>query len=394
VRVLPRNTLRTGLLAVAAGTAGAALALLGQEVVGGGTVTTVREVARVPPAAVLPVVSSRTEGLAIRDIYARSRRGVVQVNATRVLRGIGADPFFGLPFSEQRRLGFGSGFVLDKAGHIVTNLHVIDGADDVSVSFSNRDRVRARVVGTDPDTDLAVLQVDTSANALTPLRLGNSDDVEVGDAVVAIGNPFGLDRTVTAGIVSALARPLTSPSGVEIDEVIQTDAALNSGNSGGPLLDARGRVIGVATAVALDEEGGVSGLGFAVPVNTVKQVVAQLLDGGAVVRPALDASMLALDAQLAQLFQLQVVRGLLVQSVEPDGAAADAGLHGGDTNVVVAGESYTLGGDVILSVDGKRIGTLRELRNAVDARRPGDRVSLEILRDGQRRTIDVTLGRQ
>ena len=385
---------RSAIVVVAAGVAGAALALLGQELVGGGTVTTVREVARVPPAAVLPVVSSRTEGLSISDIYARTRRGVVQVNATRVQRGIGADPFFGLPFSEQRRLGFGSGFVLDKAGHIVTNLHVIDGADEVSVSFSNRERVRARVVGTDADTDLALLQVDTSANALTPLRLGNSDEVEVGDAVVAIGNPFGLDRTVTAGIVSALARPLTAPSGAEIDEVIQTDAALNSGNSGGPLLDARGRVIGVTTAVALDDEGGVAGLGFAVPVNTVKQVVAQLVDGGEVVRATLDASLLALDPQLAQLFHLPVERGLLVQSVEPDGPAADSGLHGGDTIVVVAGESYTHGGDVILSVDGRRIGTLRELRDAVDAARPGDRVDLEILRDGRRRTIAVTLGRQ
>jgi S1-C subfamily serine protease len=386
--------LRTGILLVAAAAAGATLALLGQRVVGGGTVTTVREVARVPPAAVLPVVSARQEGLSIRDIYARSRRGVVQVNATRVLRGIGADPFFGLPFSEQRRLGYGSGFVLDKSGHVVTNLHVIDGADEVSVSFSNRDRVRARVVGTDRDTDLAVLQVDTTARALTPLRLGNSDEVEVGDAVVAIGNPFGLDRTVTAGIVSAVARPLKAPSGVQIDEVIQTDAALNSGNSGGPLLDARGRVIGVTTAVAVDEEGGVAGLGFAVPVNTVKQVVGQLLDGGEVERPALDATLVALDAQLAQLFDLPVERGLLVQIVGPDGPAADSGLRGGDTNVVVAGESYTLGGDVILAVDGRRVGTLRELRDALVAKRPGDRVSLEILRDGRRRTIAVALGRQ
>jgi S1-C subfamily serine protease len=377
-----------------AGLAGGALALAGDRVVGRETVTTVREVARVPAAAVLPVVASRTEGLEISDIYARSRRGVVQVNATRVLRGLDTDPFFGLPYGEQTRLGFGSGFVIDKAGHVVTNLHVIEGADEITVSFSNRDRVRARLLGADPATDVAVLQVDTTSRALSPLPLGNSDDVEVGDPVVAIGNPFGLDRTVTAGIVSAIARPLAAPNGAELDEVIQTDAALNSGNSGGPLIDARGRVIGVATAIAIGDDGGNAGIGFAVPVNTVKEVVSQLLDDGRVVRPTLDVSAIELDAQLAQLLALPVEQGLLVQSVDPGGAAARAGLRGGNRRVVVAGESFVLGGDVILSVDGERIGTLRDLRAAVAAHRPGERVRLRVLRGERRRTVDVTLGRR
>jgi S1-C subfamily serine protease len=200
-------------------------------------------------------VAARAGAPTIREIYARTRRGVVQVNATRVLRGLDTDPFFGLPYGERPRLGVGSGFVIDKAGHVVTSLHVVEGAETITVSFSNRDRVKARLVGADPATDLAVLQLDTPSRALTPLILGDSDRLAVGDPVVAIGNPFGLDRTVTAGIVSALARPLTAPNGAELEDVIQTDAALNEGSSGGPLIDSSGTVVGVATAVAGDEEG-------------------------------------------------------------------------------------------------------------------------------------------
>jgi S1-C subfamily serine protease len=250
------RTLRKGLLVLAAGAAGAVLALAGQGAVAGGSVTTVvREVADAAPAASLPVVAARAGAPTIREIYARTRRGVVQVNATRVLRGLDTDPFFGLPYGERPRLGVGSGFVIDKAGHVVTSLHVVEGAETITVSFSNRDRVKARLVGADPATDLAVLQLDTPSRALTPLILGDSDRLAVGDPVVAIGNPFGLDRTVTAGIVSALARPLTAPNGAELEDVIQTDAALNEGSSGGPLIDSSGTVVGVATAVAGDEEG-------------------------------------------------------------------------------------------------------------------------------------------
>jgi S1-C subfamily serine protease len=268
---------------------------------------------------------------------------------------------------------------------------VVQGAASITVSFSNRDQVRARIVGVDAATDLAVLHVAVPSRALTPLPLGDSDRVRVGDPVVAIGNPFGLDRTATAGIVSALARPLTAPSGAEIDEVIQTDAALNSGSSGGPLIDAQGRVIGVATAVAVGEGGGNAGIGFAVPINTVKTVVAHLLDDGRVSRPALDVSVVELDEQLAELFELPVERGLLVQEVRADGAAAKAGVRAGGTRVVVAGESYVLGGDVILYADGRRIGTLHELRAAVAAHRPGETLRLVVLRDGRRVAIGVEL---
>ena len=389
------RTLRKGLLVLAAGAAGAVLALAGQGAVAGGSVTTVvREVADAAPAASLPVVAARAGAPTIREIYARTRRGVVQVNATRVLRGLDTDPFFGLPYGERPRLGVGSGFVIDKAGHVVTSLHVVEGAETITVSFSNRDRVKARLVGADPATDLAVLQLDTPSRALTPLILGESDRLAVGDPVVAIGNPFGLDRTVTAGIVSALARPLTAPNGAELEDVIQTDAALNEGSSGGPLIDSSGTVVGVATAVAGDEEGARPGIGFAVPVNTVRTVVAQLLDDGRVARSTLGLQAVELDEQLAELFALSVDRGLLVQSLDPDGPAERAGVRAGATHVVVAGESYVLGGDVLLSVDGRNVATLGEFRRALAEHRPGDSLRLVVVRDGERRELVAKLGRR
>jgi S1-C subfamily serine protease len=389
------RTLRKGLLVLAAGAAGAVLALAGQGAVAGGSVTTVvREVADAAPAASLPVVAARAGAPTIREIYARTRRGVVQVNATRVLRGLDTDPFFGLPYGERPRLGVGSGFVIDKAGHVVTSLHVVEGAETITVSFSNRDRVKARLVGADPATDLAVLQLDTPSRALTPLILGDSDRLAVGDPVVAIGNPFGLDRTVTAGIVSALARPLTAPNGAELEDMIQTDAALNEGSSGGPLIDSSGTVVGVATAVAGDEEGARPGIGFAVPVNTVRTVVAQLLDDGRVARSTLGLRAVELDEQLAELFALSVDRGLLVQSLDPDGPAERAGVRAGATHVVVAGESYVLGGDVLLSVDGRNVATLGEFRRALAEHRPGDSLRLVVVRDGERRELVAKLGRR
>jgi S1-C subfamily serine protease len=389
------RTLRKGLLVLAAGAAGAVLALAGQGAVAGGSVTTVvREVADAAPAASLPAVAARAGAPTIREIYARTRRGVVQVNATRVLRGLDTDPFFGLPYGERPRLGVGSGFVIDKAGHVVTSLHVVEGAETITVSFSNRDRVKARLVGADPATDLAVLQLDTPSRALTPLILGDSDRLAVGDPVVAIGNPFGLDRTVTAGIVSALARPLTAPNGAELEDMIQTDAALNEGSSGGPLIDSSGTVVGVATAVAGDEEGARPGIGFAVPVNTVRTVVAQLLDDGRVARSTLGLQAVELDEQLAELFALSVDRGLLVQSLDPDGPAERAGVRAGATHVVVAGESYVLGGDVLLSVDGRNVATLGEFRRALAEHRPGDSLRLVVVRDGERRELVAKLGRR
>ena len=330
--------------------------------------------------------------MSVNEIYERSAPGVVRVNATS---NSAASPYsFGDPVPSTQALG--SGFVIDKAGHIVTNYHVVRGAERVTVSFSNRDTVRAKVVGTDPSTDLAVLRVDVSASALTPLPLGDSDRLRVGDPVVAIGNPFGLDRTATSGIVSALQRFITAPNSFTIDHVIQTDAPINHGNSGGPLIDAHGKVIGVNTQIETGDvsTGGNVGIGFAVPSNTVKDVVAQILRTGRVDHAYLGIVGQAVTRDLAEKYNLAVAAGVLVQSVTSGSGAAKAGLQGGQTEVVVAGETYVLGGDIIVSVDGKKMASIDELRDAIAAHKPGDRIELVIYREAKKSSVTVTLGRQ
>jgi putative serine protease PepD len=344
-----------------------------------------------------PASFAENKRLSVNEIYRRSAPGVVQVTTTTV-QTVEPDPFlspFGFP-EEQRQQALGSGFVIDKSGRILTNFHVVEGAKDIEVSFSNRDSVKARLVGRDPSTDLAVLKVDVDARALTPLRLGNSDRIRVGDSVLAIGNPLGYERSVTAGIVSALHRPLTAPNDFTIDDVIQTDAAINSGNSGGPLIAANGQVIGVNTAIATGNTGarGNIGIGFAVPVNTVRDVASQLIDRGRVEHPFLGVRAQSIDKQIADVFNLPVEQGLLVVRIF-DGTGADkAGLRAGTTEVVVAGESYLLGGDVIVEIDGKQATTPEDLREAVSAKEPGDKIDIEAYRGDDKRSFEVTLGRQ
>jgi S1-C subfamily serine protease len=310
-----------------------------------------------------------------------------------------ADPFFGNPLlpERQQEQSLGSGFVVDKAGHIVTNYHVISGAKQVRVSFSNGASMKATIQGTDPSSDLAVLKIDASSRALTPLPLGDSDAMQVGDPVVAIGNPFGLDRTVTAGIVSAIQRAITAPNGYTIDHVIQTDAAINHGNSGGPLLDRRGDVIGVNSQIETGNDSVTSGnvgVGFAIPSNTVKTVVAQLIRQGHIDRAFLGISAVPITRDLVRVFRLPVAHGLLVQSVEPGSGAATAGLRAGTTQVVLAGESYNLGGDILVRAEGKPVASLSKLRDLVAARQPGDTVRLVIYRHGKKKNLEVKLGRQ
>ncbi|HET7045888.1 MAG TPA: trypsin-like peptidase domain-containing protein [Gaiellaceae bacterium] len=384
---------------IAAGAAGGAAAIGAVSAAGGlGSTTTVEEVPQQapPPGQVALDRSSRT-ALTVAQLYARAAPGVVQITSTTVVQPP-ADPFFGDLFqpAPETTQSLGSGFVLDKAGHVVTNYHVVQGARTVLVSFSNNDRMRAKIVGTDPSTDLAVLQVDTRSRALEPLPLGNSDLVRVGDPVVAIGNPFGYTRTATSGIVSAVQREIQSPNAYAIDHVIQTDAALNKGNSGGPLLNAAGQVIGVNSQIATGDSGadGNVGIGFAVPVNTVKQVAAQLIAGGRVEHAYLGVRYDTVDARLARVFNLPVRHGLLVESVAPHSPAAAAGLHGGSTPVVVSGESYVLGGDVIEKVDGAALTTDEGLRDVLDRKRPGDRITLEVLRGSTQVTVTAKLGRQ
>jgi S1-C subfamily serine protease len=344
-----------------------------------------------------PASFAENKRLSVNEIYRRSAPGVVQVTTTSV-QTVEPDQSlnpFGLQ-EQQRRQALGSGFVIDKSGRIITNFHVVEGAEDVEVSFSNRDSVKARIVGKDPSTDLAVLKVDVDARALTPLQLGNSDRVRVGDSVVAIGNPLGYERSVTAGIVSALHRPLTAPNDFTIDDVIQTDAAINSGNSGGPLIAANGKVIGVNTAIATGNTGarGNIGIGFAVPVNTVRDVASQLIERGRVEHPFLGVVAQPIDKEIADVFNLPVEQGLLVVRVIEGSGADKAGLRAGTTEVVVAGESYLLGGDIIVEIDGEPATTAEDLREAVSAKKPGDKIDIEAYRGDDRRSFEVTLGRQ
>jgi S1-C subfamily serine protease len=329
-------------------------------------------------------------GKSVQEIYAQSGPGVVQVTSTSV---VGNDPFFG----PQPRESLGSGFVIDKSGRIVTNYHVIENAQQVEVNFSGDDRVPARVVGSDPSTDLAVLEIDAQARALTPLPLGNSDAVRVGDSVVAIGNPFGLERTVTAGIVSALQREITAPNGYTIDKVIQTDAPINRGSSGGPLLSAEGEVIGVNSQIESSSGGGNVGIGFAVPINTVKEVVSQILENGRVDHAYLGVRMQEIDENLAETFRMPVDSGILIVDVVDGSPADEAGLEGGDQQVIVGGTSYVLGGDIVTAADGQAVANPDDLRRLIMEREPGETMTLQVHRGDRgdtERTVNVTLGRQ
>src|SRR3989440_9286075 len=296
----------------AAAVAGGAVVLGGVALFGGldGHTTTVRELVSSPGGA--PASFVQGHALSINQIYNRFAPGVVQVSTTSVVNVNPTDPFgFPVPGFQQQETqkALGSGFVWDKAGHIVTNYHVVQGAKTIQVSFSNHDSMKARLVGADPSTDVAVLKVDAHARALTPLTLGDSDSVRVGDAVVAIGNPFGLDRSVTAGIVSALQREVQAPNSYPIDHVIQTDAAINHGNSGGPLINANGRVIGVNAQIetgSTSGAGGNVGIGFAIPINTLRTVVAQLLKNGSGQHPSLGIQSTAITPEIAQIFPFSV----------------------------------------------------------------------------------------
>jgi S1-C subfamily serine protease len=390
-----------GVALVGAGAAGAAIAVgivAAAGSLGGGT--TVRELveadAQQPPDP--SSFASSSKRLTIHEIYARAAPGVVQVTATRRV-AVQTDPFldpfgFGGSTAETEE-ALGSGFVIDKAGHIVTNYHVVQGAQQVHVSFSNNEQLAARVVGRDPSTDVAVLQVSVQSRALMPLELGDSNRVRVGDAVVAIGNPLGEDRSVTSGIVSARQRRIVAPNGAPIENVIQTDAALNHGNSGGPLLDALGKVIGVNSQIqtANGSDGNI-GIGFAIPINTVKDVAAQLIAKGVVEHPFVGINARAITPRVATLFRLPVKQGLLVSSVCHNSGAAAAGVHAATQEVTLAGVTWPLGGDIIVKADGVRVASVDQLRTIVGSKKPGDSVELELDRKSSTVDVKVKLGRQ
>jgi S1-C subfamily serine protease len=331
----------------------------------------------------------RDEPLSLADVYKQSEGGVVQVKTTAVVE---SEDFF-LPQPEQRS-GLGSGFVLNRSGYIVTNFHVVEGADEVEVSFSNGEEMPAEVVGTDPSTDIAVLKVGADSRALRPLRLGDSDTLKVGDEVVAIGNPLGYERTMTAGIVSALGRVIEAPNQFSIDEVIQTDAPINTGNSGGPLLNAAGYVVGVNTQIATAGTPGNIGIGFAVPINTVEDVAAQLIEDGRVEHAYLGVDTQEINDDIAKLFNLPVKRGLLISRVREGTAAEQAGLRGGTDPVLVDGVTWIIGGDIIVEADGKKLRAAEDLLELIDEKEPGAKMTLRIYRDGEPQNVEVELGRR
>jgi S1-C subfamily serine protease len=372
---------------------GAGLALGGAAAFGKlGDHTTVEQVTSPTQSTSHSVAPVATTGLTPEKIYGQDAPGVVQITATTVTRGQ-TDPY-GFPVAPSTEQSLGSGFVIDKAGHIVTNFHVVQGAEKVQVSFSGQDQLTARVVGKDPSTDVAVLKIDAHARALTPLPLGDSDAATVGDPVYAIGNPFGFTRTLTTGVVSAVQRQLQGPTSLPIEHAIQTDAAINHGNSGGPLIDADGRVIGITSQISTGNTGGQGnvGIGFAIPINTVRNVVAQIIKTGKVEHAFLGIETTQVTSQLAKIFNLPTKTGLLVASVSKNTGASKAGLKGGSTTVVVGGVSYRLGGDIIVGIDDTPIATYEQLRDAIAQKRPGDKVKLKVLREGSTKTVTVRLG--
>ena len=351
-RLSPTLSLATALVAgacIGAGGGAATYATLSS----GTTKTVVRQVtvAGSQPAA-------NQSGLSVHEIYSRNYKGVVELTVTEQSA---ATPFGG----SQSQQAQGSGWVYDSSGRIVTNQHVVDGARSISVKFWNGATNNATVVGTDPSTDLAVIKVDAPQSLLRPLSLGDSSKVLVGDSVVAIGSPFGLEETVTAGIVSALHRQMTSPNNFAIDDSIQTDAAINHGNSGGPLLDSSGKVIGVNAQIASDS-GGNNGVGFAIPSNTVRSIVSQLVSSG--------------KAAHAYL-------GIQLSSTSSDTGARIAQVRSGTP----AAKASLRAGDVVTSVSGKRVRSADELQAEINSHKPGDTISITYTRGGRSHTAEVTL---
>jgi S1-C subfamily serine protease len=325
------------------------------------------------------------DGERINEIYRRSRDSVLFIQASIVQEQ--TSPFG--PPGGQQGVSTGTGFLIDERGSVVTNAHVVESAREVAIRVGENSLVDAELVGSDPANDIALLRVDPADIDAPPLRLGDSDAVEVGDPVFALGNPLGLEDTITAGIVSAKQRRITAPNQSTIENVIQTDAAVNPGNSGGPLLDVDGRVIGVNSQIATAGQGstGFIGIAFAVPVNTVKEIVPDLADDGEVERPVLGVTAVTVTPPLAQQLGLEVDRGALLVGVA-DGSAADrAGLRGGGT----PSGALTGDGDVIVRIGDRDIASTEDLANAISDLRPGDTVQVEYVRDGERGTMRVRL---
>ena len=333
-------------------------------------------------------VVSKTEGLSARDIYKNDSPGVVFIKANVVQQG--SDPW---GFQQQQSgVATGSGFVIDDKGLILTNAHVVSGASSIEVTFDDKKSASARVLGRDESTDIALLKIDTKGLSLHPLKLGSSDGLQVGDPTLVIGNPFGLERTLTTGVVSALRRTINAPNGFRIDGVIQTDAAINPGNSGGPLINSSGEVVGINSQIETGGGGnGNVGIGFAVPIDTARKILPQLEQGKRVERGWLGVETATVDANLSFL-KLPADHGALVQKVVPGSPAAKAGVRGGNREISVAGSSIAVGGDLIVKVNGKDVRSSDDLQAAIGGAKPGEKVTLTVKRPNETRDIKVTLG--
>jgi S1-C subfamily serine protease len=364
--------IRAGAFIVVAG-AGAGLALAGAALTGNlGSSTTIEQVTTPPVTATS--LANVGRGLSVQEIYRLDAPGVVRISDSAAK-----------PPAADRSLG--SGFVIDKAGHIVTSNLVVSGVSGIKVSFSGTDQVDASIVGHDPATDVAVLQVDAHSRSLSPLPLGDSDRVQVGDPVVAIGNSSNLDRTATVGIVSGVQHGIDTADPASLAHAIQVDAPVDHAGSGGPLINTLGQVIGVSS-----EAGSGGSTGLAIPIDTVKSVVAQLLQTGTVHHAYLGLEAAPVTPSLSRAYNLPADYGLIVQGVTPGSGAALAGLRAGRTPVVVAGESYLIGGDIVVAVNGKPVTSDSQLRNVVQAMKPGDTLTLQIWRGDKKENIHVELG--
>jgi len=387
---MEKRLVKSSLLSAAVGAVVASAVLLGTSLAGSDDSDSKTVVEQSPLANTSNVSSSKSKALTPSQIYSKAAPGVVYIRS-QVVRQV--DTPFGFSPQEQSSEATGSGFVLDKDGLIMTNAHVIAGASKVTVTFGDDKTVDAKVVGKDLSTDIALLKVDVKDADLKPLSLADSDGIQVGDATVAIGNPFGLDRTLTTGVISARQREISAPNGFTIRDVIQTDAAINPGNSGGPLLNAAGEVIGINSQIATDGSGGQGniGIGFAVPINTAKEIMPQLEEKGRAQHAFLGISGVSIDDKLKSL-NLPSEKGVLVQTVTPDSPASEAGIKGGDTSVSIDQTQLLLGGDVVLKLNDDEITTMDQLAALVDKHKPGEELKLEILRDGKNKTITVKLG--
>ena len=318
------------------------------------------------------------------SVYKQAGPGVVHITST----ALAYDVFFN-PVPQK---GAGSGLVVDDRGYILTNNHVVEDADSLEVTLPDKSKVPAKLIGRDPSNDLAVVKISVPKEKLHPLKMGNSDALQVGQMAIAIGNPFGLDRTVTRGVVSSVGRTLRSESGRQIRGVIQTDAPINPGNSGGPLLNSRGEVIGINSAI-YTPSGGSVGIGFAVPVNTAKRLLPQLIAKGRVSHPWLGIAGLDITPEVAGAMKLPVREGIVVMQVSPKGPVDRAGIRGARRKARVGNMLVGVGGDIIVAVEGRKVTSIDDLTAFLDAeRKVGDQVKIELLRDGRPLTVPVRLG--